>query len=113
MQSVTLHTNLGDLKIEVFCDEVPKTAMNFMALCASRYYDKTIFHRNIKGKFKFKGPFFPSIMVSSFVLMHSQHTISLSIPSYLLSRSSLYRESFFRECKVPIQHSHVISLIER
>ncbi|RWW11649.1 hypothetical protein GW17_00024726 [Ensete ventricosum] len=26
MQSVTLHTNLGDIKCEVFCDEVPKTA---------------------------------------------------------------------------------------
>ena len=24
--SVTLHTNLGDLKIEVFCESVPKTA---------------------------------------------------------------------------------------
>lgn len=24
--SVTLHTNFGDLKIEVFCESVPKTA---------------------------------------------------------------------------------------
>jgi cyclophilin family peptidyl-prolyl cis-trans isomerase len=24
--SVTLHTNLGDLKVEVFCESVPKTA---------------------------------------------------------------------------------------
>ena len=24
--SVTLHTNVGDLKIEVFCESVPKTA---------------------------------------------------------------------------------------
>lgn len=24
--SVTLHTNLGDIKIEVFCESVPKTA---------------------------------------------------------------------------------------
>ena len=24
--SVTLHTNLGDVKIEVFCESVPKTA---------------------------------------------------------------------------------------
>ncbi|KAG0501275.1 hypothetical protein HPP92_001347 [Vanilla planifolia] len=47
--SVTLHTNLGDIKCEIFCDEVPKTAENFLALCASDYYDGTIFHRNIKG----------------------------------------------------------------
>ncbi len=26
MQSVTLHTNVGELKCEIFCDEVPKTA---------------------------------------------------------------------------------------
>ncbi|XP_021904490.1 peptidyl-prolyl cis-trans isomerase CYP18-1 [Carica papaya] len=47
--SVTLHTNLGDIKCEIFCDEVPKAAENFLALCASGYYDGTIFHRNIKG----------------------------------------------------------------
>ncbi|KAK9806367.1 hypothetical protein WJX72_011722 [[Myrmecia] bisecta] len=47
--AVTLHTTLGDLKLELFCDEVPKTANNFLALCASGYYDGTIFHRNIKG----------------------------------------------------------------
>jgi len=48
-QSVTLHTNLGDIKCEVFCDQVPRTAENFLALCASGYYDGTVFHRNIKG----------------------------------------------------------------
>lgn len=47
--SVTLHTSLGDVKIEIFCEQVPKTANNFLALCASNYYDGTIFHRNIKG----------------------------------------------------------------
>jgi cyclophilin family peptidyl-prolyl cis-trans isomerase len=59
LQSVTLHTNLGDIKIEVFCEQVrsscsnpleqaacrltswslspqaPRTAENFLALCAS------------------------------------------------------------------------------
>ncbi|KIM84335.1 hypothetical protein PILCRDRAFT_818682 [Piloderma croceum F 1598] len=47
--SVTLHTTAGDLKIEVFCEAVPKAAENFLALCASNYYDGCIFHRNIKG----------------------------------------------------------------
>lgn len=49
VQSVTVHTNLGDLKLEIFCDEVPRAAENFLALCASGYYDNTIFHRNIRG----------------------------------------------------------------
>ncbi|KAK9473989.1 peptidyl-prolyl cis-trans isomerase-like 3 [Dipodascopsis tothii] len=47
--SVTLHTDLGDIKIEVFCSAVPKTAENFLALCASGTYDDTLIHRNIKG----------------------------------------------------------------
>ncbi|KAI9158326.1 Peptidyl-prolyl cis-trans isomerase-like 3 [Paramyrothecium foliicola] len=49
--SVTLHTTLGDLKIEVFCESVPKTAeprlQNFLALCASGYYNDSPFHRLI------------------------------------------------------------------
>eukprot|EP00128_Syssomonas_multiformis_P004005 Colp12_sorted_trinity150504_noHs@26415 len=47
--SVTLHTDVGDLKIEVFCDFVPHTAENFLALCASGYYNGCTVHRNIKG----------------------------------------------------------------
>ncbi|RSH93655.1 Peptidyl-prolyl cis-trans isomerase cyp10 [Saitozyma podzolica] len=49
ISSVTLHTTLGDLKIEVFCEAVPRTAENFLALAASGTYDNTLFHRNIKG----------------------------------------------------------------
>ncbi|KAJ9138619.1 Peptidyl-prolyl cis-trans isomerase [Pleurostoma richardsiae] len=47
--SVTLHTSQGDIKIEVFCESVPKTAENFLALCASGYYDGSPFHRLIPG----------------------------------------------------------------
>ncbi|CAK4119930.1 unnamed protein product [Aphanomyces euteiches] len=47
--SVTLHTSLGDIKLEVFCDTAPRAAENFLALCASNSYDNTLFHRNMKG----------------------------------------------------------------
>ncbi|KAM7106045.1 peptidyl-prolyl cis-trans isomerase-like 3 isoform 1-T2 [Molossus nigricans] len=47
--SVTLHTDVGDIKIEIFCERTPKTCENFLALCASNYYNGCIFHRNIKG----------------------------------------------------------------
>ena len=47
--SVTLHTSFGDLKIEVACDVVERSAFNFLALAASGAYDGTTFHRNIKG----------------------------------------------------------------
>lgn len=45
--SVTLHTTLGNIKIEVFCESVPKTAENFLALCASSAYDSSPFHRSL------------------------------------------------------------------
>ncbi|KFX97373.1 hypothetical protein O988_04901, partial [Pseudogymnoascus sp. VKM F-3808] len=47
--SVTLHTTLGNMKIEVFCESVPKTAENFLALCASGSYTLSPFHRLIPG----------------------------------------------------------------
>uniref|UniRef100_A0A2K5CDA5 Peptidyl-prolyl cis-trans isomerase n=1 Tax=Aotus nancymaae TaxID=37293 RepID=A0A2K5CDA5_AOTNA len=47
--SVTLHTDVGDIKIEVFCERTAKTCENFLALCASNYYNGCIFYRNIKG----------------------------------------------------------------
>ncbi|KAF2094750.1 cyclophilin-like protein [Rhizodiscina lignyota] len=45
--SVTLKTTHGDIKIEVFCESIPKTAENFLALCASGVYDGSPFHRII------------------------------------------------------------------
>lgn len=46
---MTLHTDLGDIKLEVFCEDTPKAAENFLALCASDYYNGCVFIRNIKG----------------------------------------------------------------
>ena len=43
-----LHTTLGDLKFEIFCESVPKTAENFLALCATSAYNGSPFHRIIK-----------------------------------------------------------------
>ncbi|KAL7274601.1 Peptidyl-prolyl cis-trans isomerase cyp10 [Rhizina undulata] len=45
--SVTLHTSHGPLKLELFAEATPKTAENFLALCASGYYDNTPIHRSI------------------------------------------------------------------
>ena len=47
--SLTIHTTLGDLKFELYCEQAPKACENFLALSASGYYDNTLFHRNIKG----------------------------------------------------------------
>ncbi|ODV96737.1 hypothetical protein PACTADRAFT_1322 [Pachysolen tannophilus NRRL Y-2460] len=45
--SVTLHTDFGDLKIELFIDEAPKTCENFLAHCAAGTYNNTKILRNI------------------------------------------------------------------
>jgi len=47
--SVTIKTNVGDLKAELFCQQAPKVCKNFLALAAAGYYNNTKFHRNIKG----------------------------------------------------------------
>ena len=47
--SVTLHTNHGDVKLELFCQACPKTTYNFLALCASGTYNGSPFHRLIPG----------------------------------------------------------------
>ena len=47
--SVTLHCEVGDIKLELYCEQCPKTCENFLALCASDYYNDCLFHRNIKG----------------------------------------------------------------
>ena len=47
--AVTLHTTYGDIKVELFCELAPRACKNFLALCAKKYYDGTIFHRNIPG----------------------------------------------------------------
>ena len=66
VQAVTLHTDLGDLKLELFCENCPKTCENFLALCASDYYNSTVFHRNIP-KFMIQGGDPTGIIVIFFI----------------------------------------------
>ncbi|XP_065830529.1 RING-type E3 ubiquitin-protein ligase PPIL2-like [Oscarella lobularis] len=46
---IRLTMNLGDLNLELHCDQVPRTCDNFLRLCKSGYYKGTIFHRSIKN----------------------------------------------------------------
>jgi cyclophilin family peptidyl-prolyl cis-trans isomerase len=42
-----LHTDKGEIKINLFQTEVPKTVNNFVFLAKEGFYDQTIFHRVI------------------------------------------------------------------
>lgn len=44
-----LHTNMGDLNLELHCDLAPRTCENFFVLSEGGYYTDTAFHRNIKN----------------------------------------------------------------
>ncbi|KAF2624045.1 cyclophilin-like protein [Macroventuria anomochaeta] len=46
---VLLHTNRGDLEVELFAKQTPITSRNFLQLCLDGYYDNTVFHRLVKG----------------------------------------------------------------
>ncbi|SNS59710.1 peptidyl-prolyl cis-trans isomerase B (cyclophilin B) [Noviherbaspirillum humi] len=47
--AVILHTNHGDIKIELDADKAPKTVENFLSYVREGHYDGTIFHRVIDG----------------------------------------------------------------
>jgi peptidyl-prolyl cis-trans isomerase B (cyclophilin B) len=47
MTTATLHTNHGDIAVELFDDDAPKTVENFTKLARDGFYDGVIFHRVI------------------------------------------------------------------
>ena len=46
---ITLHTNYGDIAVELEFDKAPNTAKNFLQYCRDDFYSGTIFHRVIDG----------------------------------------------------------------
>tara|TARA_B100001939_G_scaffold7835_1_gene7181 strand:+ start:1086 stop:1727 length:642 start_codon:yes stop_codon:yes gene_type:complete len=47
--TAVIKTNLGDMTVEFFTDDAPKTVNNFISLSKDGYYDNVIFHRVISG----------------------------------------------------------------
>lgn len=47
--TVTLTTNLGEIRIELFPEDAPASVENFLAYVDSGFYDGLIFHRVIPG----------------------------------------------------------------
>ncbi|GAA5871767.1 hypothetical protein JCM8547_008137 [Rhodosporidiobolus lusitaniae] len=46
-KKATIHTTMGDIKLELYPDLTPKTVENFVGLAKKHYYDEVIFHRVI------------------------------------------------------------------
>jgi peptidyl-prolyl cis-trans isomerase B (cyclophilin B) len=47
MSAATLHTNHGDIRVELYDDDAPKTVANFLELSRDGFYDGVVFHRVI------------------------------------------------------------------
>ncbi len=45
--TAVLHTDKGDIKLELFADKTPKTVNNFVFLAQQGFFDGTFFHRVI------------------------------------------------------------------
>ena len=58
---ITLHTNYGDIKLELDFEKAPKTAANFEEYVKAGFYDGTVFHRVIDN-FMIQGGGFASGM---------------------------------------------------
>ena len=47
MTNITMHTTSGDIGVELFDEDAPKTVENFLELVRKGYYDGLTFHRVI------------------------------------------------------------------
>src|SRR5438093_10372276 len=47
MSTVTIHTSMGAIELELFAEDAPKTVENFSKLAGDGFYDGLVFHRVI------------------------------------------------------------------
>ena len=59
---VVLHTNYGDIKLELDAEKAPKTVANFLKYVQSGHFGGTIFHRVIDGFMIQGGGFEPGMV---------------------------------------------------
>ncbi len=62
---VVLHTNYGDIVLELDAEKAPKTVANFLEYVRSGHFDGTIFHRVIDGFMIQGGGFEPGMVQKS------------------------------------------------
>lgn len=59
---VKLHTNFGDITLELDAEKAPKTVANFLKYAEKGFYDGTVFHRVIDGFMIQGGGFMPGMI---------------------------------------------------
>jgi peptidyl-prolyl cis-trans isomerase B (cyclophilin B) len=59
--NVIMHTNHGDMTLELYPDKAPLTVENFLRYAREGFYNGTVFHRVIKGFMNQGGGFEPGM----------------------------------------------------
>ena len=58
---ITMHTSLGDIRLELDAENAPLTVANFLQYAQEGFYDDTLFHRVIPGFMIQGGGFLPGM----------------------------------------------------
>ena len=101
---IILHTNKGDIKIELDFDKAPVTAKNFEQYVKDGFYDGVIFHRVIKG-FMIQGGGMDENMNEKETRDPIQNEASNGLPNekYTIAMAPYFRSSL---CQRAILHQH-------
>jgi peptidyl-prolyl cis-trans isomerase B (cyclophilin B) len=88
---VTLHTNLGDIKLQLDAEKAAETVKNFLDYAKSGHYEGTIFHRVINN-FMVQGGGFDTEMnqksVKAPIQCESQNGLSNKTGTIAMARTS-------------------------
>jgi len=88
---VTIHTNLGDIKVSLNADKAPVTVKNFLEYVESGHYTGTVFHRVIEN-FMIQGGGFDEEMnqkmVNSPIQCESQNGLSNKVGTIAMARTN-------------------------
>src|SRR4030065_1252591 len=92
---VKLHTNFGDITLELDAEKAPKTVANFLKYAEKGFYNGTIFHRVIDGFMVQGGGFMPDLIQKETMaeieneaangLKNEAYTIAMARPPHPLS----------------------------
>lgn len=77
---VTLHTNFGDIVLELDAEKAPITTANFLQYVDNGFYNGTIFHRVIDG-FMIQGGGFDTSMVQKDTLDEIKNEADNGLPN--------------------------------
>jgi len=88
---ITIHTNLGEIKIELNAEKAPETVKNFLEYVNSGHYEGTVFHRVIEN-FMIQGGGFDQDMnqkqVNSPIKCESNNGLSNKVGTIAMARTN-------------------------